>query len=206
MGISNHSVQKPKQLQTMKIFVCVSIAALFCGSTFAQLSKDVSKKFKDEEVVKDVLSKVPKSKLKVEYVDEDISAEFGNTLGVSKTQSIPKVSYEAADAKKMYTLAMVDPDAPSRQDPKAAQWLHWLVVNVPGENMKSGENIDYGKVLMQHNGPAPPQGSGNKKIFKKYSIKTNEYCYFNNAFGSYWSVNQLTMVHGPNHIYTCINN
>ena len=51
----------------------------------------------------------------VEYVDEDISAEFGNTLGVSKTQSIPKVSYEAADAKKMYTLAMVDPDAPSRQ-------------------------------------------------------------------------------------------
>ena len=51
----------------------------------------------------------------VEYIDEDISAEFGNTLGVSKTQSIPKVSYEAADAKKMYTLAMVDPDAPSRQ-------------------------------------------------------------------------------------------
>ena len=53
--------------------------------------------------------------MQVEYVDEDISAEFGNTLGVSKTQSIPKVSYEAADAKKMYTLAMVDPDAPSRQ-------------------------------------------------------------------------------------------
>ena len=53
--------------------------------------------------------------MQVEYVDEDISAEFGNTLGVSKTQSIPKVSYEAADAQKMYTLAMVDPDAPSRQ-------------------------------------------------------------------------------------------
>jgi hypothetical protein len=28
---------------------------------------------------------------------------------------------------------MMDPDAPSRQNPKAAQWLHWLVVNLSGE-------------------------------------------------------------------------
>ena len=28
---------------------------------------------------------------------------------------------------------MMDPDAPSRQNPKAAQWLHWLVVNVSGD-------------------------------------------------------------------------
>ena len=27
---------------------------------------------------------------------------------------------------------MVDPDAPSRKNPTAAQWLHWLVVNIPG--------------------------------------------------------------------------
>ena len=27
---------------------------------------------------------------------------------------------------------MVDPDAPSRDNPTAAQWLHWLVVNIPG--------------------------------------------------------------------------
>ena len=46
-----------------------------------------------------------------------------------------------------------------RANPKAAQWLHWLVVNVPGEELKEGEDRD-GKVLMQHNGPAPPKGSG----------------------------------------------
>ena len=28
---------------------------------------------------------------------------------------------------------MMDPDAPSRQNPKAAQWLHWLVVNISGD-------------------------------------------------------------------------
>ena len=55
---------------------------------------------------------------------------------------------------------MVDPDAPSRQDPKAAEWLHWLVVNIPGDKLENGQDIGHGKVLMQHNGPAPPAGTG----------------------------------------------
>jgi hypothetical protein len=29
----------------------------------------------------------------------------------------------------------MDPDAPSRQNPKAAQWLHWLVINVSGKRI-----------------------------------------------------------------------
>ena len=32
---------------------------------------------------------------------------------------------------------MVDPDAPSRDNPTAAQWLHWLVVNIPGKRKRS---------------------------------------------------------------------
>merc|ERR1712029_842656 len=86
--------------------------------------------------------------------------EYGNTLTVSKAQSQPRVSFEDADSKKLYTLAMVDPDAPSRADPKAAEWLHWLVVNIPGDKLEDGEDIGHGKVLMQHNGPAPPKGTG----------------------------------------------
>ena len=36
---------------------------------------------------------------------------------------------------------MVDPDAPSRDNPTAAQWLHWLVVNIPGEERNIGTKI-----------------------------------------------------------------
>ena len=46
-----------------------------------------------------------------------------------------------------------------REDPKAAEWLHWLVVNIPGDKIKMGD-IELGKVLMQHNGPSPPKRSG----------------------------------------------
>ena len=59
---------------------------------------------------------------------------------------------------------MVDPDAPSRQDPKAAEWLHWLVVNIPGDKLENGQDIGHGKVLMQHNGPAPPAGTGQYEL------------------------------------------
>ena len=33
----------------------------------------------------------------------------------------------------IYCPAMVDPDAPSRKNPRAAQWLHWIVINVDGD-------------------------------------------------------------------------
>ena len=33
--------------------------------------------------------------------------------------------------------AMVDPDAPSRKNPRAAQWLHWILTNVQGEKIQS---------------------------------------------------------------------
>ena len=72
--------------------------------------------------------------------------------------------------------AMVDPDAPSRENPRAAQWNHWLVTNVDGEQLlskkiicklyllvgatlKAGSDLD-GKVLMKYNGPSPPKASG----------------------------------------------
>ena len=51
---------------------------------------------------------------KVKYVEEEVSADFGNTLTVSKAQSKPKVTFPEAKAGKLYTLAMIDPDAPSR--------------------------------------------------------------------------------------------
>ena len=53
---------------------------------------------------------------------------------------------------------------------QAAEWLHWLVVNIPGDKLEDGKDIGHGKVLMQHNGPSPPKGTG--KIFQIY-LKAN---------------------------------
>jgi phosphatidylethanolamine-binding protein (PEBP) family uncharacterized protein len=51
----------------------------------------------------------------------------------------------------MYTLVMIDPDVPSRKEPKLKEWYynlfiklnlerrHWVVVNIPQSRVNKGE-------------------------------------------------------------------
>lgn len=49
---------------------------------------------------------------------------------------------------------IIDPDAPCQIQPTLGEWLHWLVVNVPGNRTSEGE------VLADYIGSGPPEGSG----------------------------------------------
>ena len=51
-------------------------------------------------------------------------------------------------------MPVVDPDAPSRANPKAGEWHHWLVVNIPGGDVSKGEE------KTQYFGSGPPKGTG----------------------------------------------
>lgn len=52
----------------------------------------------------------------------------------------PSVTWKG-DPHSYYTLIMSDPDAPSRGSPKAREWLHWLVVNIPGDNISQADTL-----------------------------------------------------------------
>jgi len=47
-----------------------------------------------------------------------------------------------------------DPDAPSRKEPTYREWHHWLVGNVPGNDISKGE------VLSAYIGSGPPPNTG----------------------------------------------
>lgn len=49
---------------------------------------------------------------------------------------------------------LVDPDAPSRKNPKFREWHHWLVVNIPGNDISKGEE------LSAYIGSGPPKDTG----------------------------------------------
>lgn len=55
----------------------------------------------------------------------------------------------ATKTRNHYTSSQIfifssDPDSPSRAEPKNREWLLWLVVNIPGFDVKSGDTIvDY---------------------------------------------------------------
>uniref|UniRef100_A0A1B6DN91 Phosphatidylethanolamine-binding protein n=1 Tax=Clastoptera arizonana TaxID=38151 RepID=A0A1B6DN91_9HEMI len=113
------------------------------------------------EVVPDVITKVPEEVLEVTY-DGGIKVEQGNELTPTQVKDPPQVHY-IADPKSFYVLCMTDPDAPSRKQPKLREWHHWLVVNIPGFNVSSGE------VLSEYVGAGPPMGTGlHRYVFLVY--------------------------------------
>ncbi|XP_042344182.1 phosphatidylethanolamine-binding protein 1 [Plectropomus leopardus] len=64
------------------------------------------------------------------------------------------IEWEGCDPSKLYTLALTDPDAPSRENPKFREWHHFLVINMKGNDVSSG------RVMSDYVGSGPPQGTG----------------------------------------------
>jgi len=109
-----------------------------------------------EGVVPELISKFPEKYIHLSFDKKEIHA--GEELTPTQVKSAPEVSYENS-AKVYYTLLMVDPDAPSRQN-NTLKWVkHWLVVNIPGDNVAKG--TPYAEYL----GSGPPKGTGLHRYF-----------------------------------------
>ncbi|XP_024908916.1 phosphatidylethanolamine-binding protein 4 isoform X2 [Cynoglossus semilaevis] len=80
----------------------------------------------------------------------------------------PQIFYPGANMNKTYVLVMVDPDAPSRSNPKAAYWRHWLVTDIQGESLKNGEV--HGTTLTDYHPPTPSPMTG----FHRYQFMVFE--------------------------------
>ncbi|XP_061394521.1 protein D2-like [Musca vetustissima] len=113
---------------------------------------EITKFMKHLEVIPDVLDEGPKHFLKITY-DNGILADKGVELTPTQVKNEPKVEWEA-EAGTYYTLLMTDPDAPSRKEPIMREWHHWLVGNIPGDQLKKGE------VLSAYVGSGPPKDTG----------------------------------------------
>ncbi|XP_044580970.1 protein D2-like isoform X3 [Cotesia glomerata] len=107
--------------------------------------------FKTHEVLPDVIKTLPSSILQVTYAN-NVTVDLGNELTPTKVKDPPTVHWDA-DSGSFYTLCMTDPDAPSRKQPTYREWHHWLVGNIPGNDVSKGE------VLSEYIGSGPPQGT-----------------------------------------------
>lgn len=113
-------------------------------------------------VVPDVIRKAPANNLTVDYLSGK-KAIWGNILTPTEVKDQPKVSWDA-EADKFYLLCLTDPDAPSRKEPKFREWHHWLVGNVPGNDVSKGET------LSEYIGSGPPPETGlHRYVFLVYA-------------------------------------
>ena len=85
----------------------------------------------------------------------------------TQAQTAPVVGWEA-EPGAFYTLVLTDPDAPSRASPTLREWVHWVRVNIPGDNLPC-DGEDGGDDLKTYVGAGPPASTGlHRYVFLLY--------------------------------------
>ncbi|KAL7306118.1 hypothetical protein TKK_0001568 [Trichogramma kaykai] len=130
----------------MKLFVS-SIFLCFLSVAHGDVMSD----FKTHEIVPDVLKEAPAQLLSVNY--KGIEVKVGDELTPTQVKDTPTLKWNAEESS-FYTISMIDPDAPSRRNATLREFLHWIVVNVPGSG------LDMGDTLAAYVGAGAPKGTG----------------------------------------------
>lgn len=87
---------------------------------------------------------------------------LGNELTPTQVKEKPTLMWDAEEGV-YYTLLLVDPDAPSRANPRNREFRHWLVMNIPGSA------VDQGDEVIGFIGSGAPKGTGlHRYIFLIY--------------------------------------
>jgi len=116
----------------------------------------------EHNVIPDVIDSVPINVIEIKYPSK-AEVKLGNELTPTQVKDLPSVIKWATEENALYTICMTDPDAPSRQTPKYREWHHWLVVNIPENNVSKGD------VLSEYVGSGPPKGTGlHRYVFLVY--------------------------------------
>lgn len=82
-----------------------------------------------------------------------MKVSLGNELTPTQVKDEPAVKWDAEEGA-LYTLLMTDPDAPTRKNPEVGEVRHWMVVNIPGNEVAKGQ------VVVAYVGSGPPKDSG----------------------------------------------
>lgn len=133
-------------------------------AALAKLQKALNSNGVIPDVIPESLNFKPTYELNVKFPSGK-KVTLGKELPAAACLSAPNVTWNA-DPEAFYTLIMIDPDAPNREKPTLGEWRHWLVSNIPGNDVDKGEELQ----LFEE--PQPPQGSGlHRYVFLLYKQK-----------------------------------
>ncbi|XP_072154780.1 OV-16 antigen isoform X4 [Bemisia tabaci] len=117
-----------------------------------------------KKIIPDVLKRPPVTDLVICYGEKDNQEiHFGNIFTPSNVSHPPTETYWRTEPNYLYTLVLVDPDAPDMKNPTNREYLHWIVGNIPGHDYNKGQ------VIVPYLGACDPGGEGlHRYIFILY--------------------------------------
>jgi phosphatidylethanolamine-binding protein (PEBP) family uncharacterized protein len=96
----------------------------------------------ENSIVGDVIKSIPDniSTVDITYAN---STEVRPGMELRPTEvRYPPTSYRcSADKNSLYTLMILDPDAPSRRRPRMRNLIHQLTVNIQENDINSGDHV-----------------------------------------------------------------
>ncbi|KAK1241320.1 hypothetical protein MKX08_001294 [Trichoderma sp. CBMAI-0020] len=103
----------------------------------------------------------PTTRLRVSFDGRDV--EHGNLFRVREVKLAPFVSFEAeagdSSGEASYMLLLIDPDAPTPDDPKFAYWRHWVLPGLKPLAAADGIVAQTKPVLTEYLAPGPKDDS-----------------------------------------------
>ncbi|XP_046443939.1 OV-16 antigen-like [Daphnia pulex] len=109
-------------------------------------------------VLGQIVDAVPPYIVNVDYADH-ACVHMGNQLVPRQTQLQPQqVNFPTNGSGGLFTLMAIDPDVPSRNNSIYSEFLQWLVVNIPDEDIERGD------VLAEYLGPLPSHKGGQHRF------------------------------------------
>ncbi|GAB0087835.1 hypothetical protein DMENIID0001_021890 [Sergentomyia squamirostris] len=139
------------------------------GGGIAFLGPNLAAIFRAAQIVPNVIPEAPGRQLEVVYEGFN-RVSLGEEIfprAVRSSPTIVKCLLCGINPLAFYTLVMINPDAPRRDNPFEANWLHFLTVNVPGHRFAFG--LHMGEVIAEYVGAGPADGTGfHRYIFLLY--------------------------------------
>ncbi|KAI0572788.1 Phospholipid-binding protein [Pyrenophora tritici-repentis] len=94
-----------------------------------------------------------------------LAPHHGSLARVSQVKEQPKISISnppPTSSNLTYTFMMIDPDAPTPDDPKFGYWRHWVVTSIPSSSATASPDdiTASGTTLTQYLAPGPKDESG----------------------------------------------
>lgn len=121
----------------------VKIGNYSLQDTFLQERKltpdEFQKILSDHKIIPDCIDTSPNQTVQIQFFYGYI-VKLGNLIPPENiTDHSPHFVKWPGTFKDFFTLIMVDLDEPSRSDPDKREWLHWMIVNIPGWTRYLGE-------------------------------------------------------------------
>lgn len=151
-GRVKFSTQAFSETNNLELVAANFYQAQFDESIKTQLAVKLAMAMEVDKVVPDIIDSAPKYIADVQY-PSGVLVNLGGELAPTSVKDKPSVRWPT-EHEALYTLLFIDPDAPSRVEPRLREILHWFIANIPGTDIEAGDTY------AEYIGSGPPEDSG----------------------------------------------